>query len=315
MIKADLITGFLGAGKTTFLKLYAAYLFRQGYRVGILENDYGAVNADMLMLSELEGDNCILEMVAGACDADCHRRRFKTKLIALAMSGCDRVIIEPSGIFDVDEFFDSLHESPLDRWYEPGSVITVVDAKTDRELSRDSSYLLASQAAVAGKIVLSKTQSASPEDIKNTVGRLNEALKEVGCDRRISADEVLTKPWSELDDSDFEALTRCGHAEPDFVKRLTEHGGYGTLYFLNRSFDINRLTSAVKAIMSDPSCGEVFRAKGFVSDNGGWLELNATRSQLNVTPTSSGQDIVIMIGENLSEEAIEKYMGTTNNSL
>lgn len=74
MIKADLITGFLGAGKTTFLKLYAAYLLRQGYRVGILENDYGAVNADMLMLSELEGDNCILEMVAGACDADCHRQ-------------------------------------------------------------------------------------------------------------------------------------------------------------------------------------------------------------------------------------------------
>ena len=79
MIKVDLITGFLGSGKTTFIKMYAKHLIDSGLKVGILENDYGAVNVDMMLLKELEGDNCGLEMVAGACDADCHRRRFKTK--------------------------------------------------------------------------------------------------------------------------------------------------------------------------------------------------------------------------------------------
>lgn len=54
------------------------------------------------------------------CDKDCHRRRFKTKLIAMGMCGYDRVLIEPSGIFDMDEFFDALHEEPLDRWYQIG---------------------------------------------------------------------------------------------------------------------------------------------------------------------------------------------------
>ena len=44
MIKIDLITGFLGAGKTTFLKKYARYLLNQGQNIGILENDFGAVN-------------------------------------------------------------------------------------------------------------------------------------------------------------------------------------------------------------------------------------------------------------------------------
>ena len=43
-------------------------------------------------------------MIAGGCDADCHRRRFRTKLIAMGMCGYDRVIVEPSGIYDVDEF-------------------------------------------------------------------------------------------------------------------------------------------------------------------------------------------------------------------
>jgi G3E family GTPase len=57
MIKIDLITGFLGSGKTTFILKYADYLLRQGKRIGILENDYGAVNVDTMLLGGLEGDN------------------------------------------------------------------------------------------------------------------------------------------------------------------------------------------------------------------------------------------------------------------
>ena len=87
MVKVDLITGFLGSGKTTFIKKYAAWLMSQGQNIGILENDFGAVNVDMMLLHDPEGENCELEMVSGGCDADCHRRRFKTKLIAMGM--CD----------------------------------------------------------------------------------------------------------------------------------------------------------------------------------------------------------------------------------
>ena len=85
MVKVDLITGFLGSGKTTFIKKYAQYLIDQGYRIGIIENDFGAVNVDMMLLQDLESENCELEMVAGACDKDCHQRRFKTKLISMGM--------------------------------------------------------------------------------------------------------------------------------------------------------------------------------------------------------------------------------------
>ena len=73
MVKIDLITGFLGSGKTTFIRKYASYLMGQGQNIGILENDYGAINVDMMLLSDLRGDNCVLEMVSGGCDRDCHR--------------------------------------------------------------------------------------------------------------------------------------------------------------------------------------------------------------------------------------------------
>ena len=85
MVTIDLITGFLGSGKTTFIKKYAEYLMNQGLNIGILENDYGAVNVDMMLLQELEGEKCELEMIAGGCDKETHRRRFRTKLIAMGM--------------------------------------------------------------------------------------------------------------------------------------------------------------------------------------------------------------------------------------
>ena len=64
MVKIDLITGFLGSGKTTFIKKYAKYLIDQGLNIGILENDFGAVNVDMMLLQDIAGEKCTLEMVA-----------------------------------------------------------------------------------------------------------------------------------------------------------------------------------------------------------------------------------------------------------
>lgn len=309
MIKIDLITGFLGSGKTTFLKMYARRLLDSGLKIGILENDYGAVNVDMMLLGSLEGENCGLEMVAGACDADCHRRRFKTKLIALGMSGYDRVLVEPSGLFDIDEFFDVLHESPLDRWYEPGNVIAVVDAKLEDDLSDNSAYLLASQAAMSGLVVLSKSQFADENDFEKTVAVLNRAMKKAGCPRSFALSEVLTKPWSMLDDTDFNRIFNCGYRPESFVKLLDDSSNaYQSLYYLDVKADENRLKKLTKILMNDGKFGNVFRIKGFVRKNGGWLELNATRSGISISSTEAGQDIIIVIGESLDKEKIDGIM-------
>ena len=204
MVKIDLITGFLGAGKTTFIKEYASYLLRQGLNIGILENDFGAVNVDMMLLQELQGEKCELEMISGGCDKETHRRRFKTKLISMAMCGYDRVIVEPSGIYDVDEFFDGLREEPLDRWYEIGSVITIVDAGLEENLSDQAEYLLGSEAADAGVIVLSRLDkdNACEEQENRIISHVNRSLERIGCTRRIEK-EVIAKDWDMLTEEDF----------------------------------------------------------------------------------------------------------------
>ncbi|MGN0341195.1 MAG: GTP-binding protein [Roseburia sp.] len=306
MIKIDLITGFLGAGKTTFLKKYARYLMDRGQNICILENDYGAVNVDMMLLQDLRGETCELEMVAGGCDADCHRRRFKTKLIAMGMCGYDRVLIEPSGIFDVDEFFDALYEEPLDRWYEIGNVITIVDARMERSLSREAEYLLGSQAASAGKIVLSHGQEATGEDISETLEQINHALESISCKRRFCQDDLLQKNWDDLDETDFKEILSCGYETENYVKNWEEDSlGFTSLYYMDMHLKRQELQDAVKRILTDPACGHVFRIKGFLkSEDGQWLELNATRETFRLEPIALGQEVIIVIGEGLVDEKI-----------
>ena len=214
MVQVDLITGFLGAGKTTFLRRYVRYLVEQGHNVCILENDFGAVNVDAMLVQDLLGPRCDLETISGGCDCDTHQRRMRTKLISLAMQGFDRVIIEPSGIFDVDEFFDILHDEPLDKWYRMGNVIAIVDAKQEQQLSPQSAYLLASETANAGMVVLSRSQLATPAEMDSTVNYLNHALEQNGCARRFGAD-VLRKNWEDLTPQDLAAVAACGSKQDD----------------------------------------------------------------------------------------------------
>lgn len=79
MVQVDLITGFLGAGKTTFLRKYAAYLVAQGHSVCILENDFGAVNVDAMLVQDLLGERCEIETISGGCgcrQASCEKLHF-----------------------------------------------------------------------------------------------------------------------------------------------------------------------------------------------------------------------------------------------
>ena len=312
MVKIDLITGFLGSGKTTFIKKYAKYLLDKGMNIGILENDFGAVNVDMLLLQELMGDNCELEMISGGCDKETHRRRFRTKLIAMGMCGYDRVIVEPSGIYDVDEFFDVLHDEPLDRWYEIGNVITIVDVKLEEDLSEEADYLLASEAANAGSIILSRAEDASAEQIENTIQHLNKALEKVHCKRKLEK-EIWRRDGKELSKADFDIILNSGYVAENYQKMdFDGEQNFESLYFMELKISETELKDRIEKMMQDPKCGEIFRVKGFAKrKNDSWVELNATGHEISMRPIENGQEVVIVIGENLKEDKIRDYLKKT----
>ena len=309
MIKVDLITGFLGSGKTTFIRKYAQHFIDQGKRIGILENDYGAVNVDMMLLKDMRSDNLELEMVAGACDMDCHMRRFKTKLISMAMSGYDRVIIEPSGVFDVDEFFDVLNEEPLDKWYEIGSVIAIVDSRLESNLSDISDYYLSSQIANSGIILLSRTQLATPEEINATKEHILLAKEKAKLYRKNLMDIIFEKPWDELTSEDFDLFSNAGYRMSSYVKLLNrDQTNYSTLYFLDTPMDKASVLNYIEALFTNKAYGDVFRIKGFFMEGNTWYQVNATSKESLISPIPDGQQVLIVIGENLSEGSIKELI-------
>ncbi len=311
MVQVDLITGFLGAGKTTFLRSYVRWLNAKGQRVCILENDFGAVNVDVMLLQDLLGDACDIETISGGCDCDTHQRRMRTKLISLAMQGFDRVLVEPSGIFDVDEFYDVLRDEPLDRWYTLGNVIAIVDALLEPQLSPQGEYLLASEAASAGMVLMSRCQLAAPGQAEATLAHLNRALETCHCARRFAADtDALCKPWDALTEADMQRLDSCGHRQASYVKlHFDEHEAFTSLYFMELHLTLPQLQTAARALFADPACGHILRIKGFLQTTDGWQELNATRDTMTVCPIPDGQEVLILIGEGLDRTSIEKHIG------
>lgn len=310
MAKVDLITGFLGSGKTTFIKRYARYLLGRGERLGIIENDYGAISVDRMLLDEELGDECEIEMVVAA-DEDCYKRRFKTKLISMGMLGFDRVIVEPSGIFDVDEFFDVLHEEPLDRWYEVGNVVAIVDAGLTGDLSEESKYLLASQVAGAGSIVLSKTDGMGSKELEKTIDRLNQLMQQFECDREIMPQQVLKKHWEELTGADFEEIAQGHYVSAGFVKRpfVSLPDSYQSLFYYHLAMGEEQIVSMTEELFSHDDYGEIYRIKGYISSGDhGWIKLNATKKEREIERVEAGQEVLIVIGEKMNRERIGEYI-------
>ena len=312
MPQIDLITGFLGSGKTTFIKKYARFLIDQGLTVGILENDYGAINIDMVLLEDLMGDNCDVEMIVGGDGIISHRRRFATKLISMAMMGFDRIIVEPSGIYDTDEFFDAMSEDPLCKWYTPGSLVAIVDAGMEDELSEESEYLLVSQTANAGKIVLSHCQdlegTETPEETTDRILKhLNRALDKYQCDRRLDAQDILAKDWDSLTREDFASIAVGGMIPADHVKIPVEHeNGYGTLFYFGTRMDEEKLRRCIAKTLGNPACGNVMRIKGFVrTGDDSRVQINATRRETKIEPTVFAREVLIVTGEDLHRDCID----------
>ena len=307
-VKIDLITGFLGAGKTTFLLRYARYLMAQGMKIGILVYDHGAINVDLPFLKELRGENCELETIAGACDPDCHRRRFRTRLIAMAMSGYDRVIIEPSGVFDMDEFFDTLQDAPLDRQYDVGNVIAIIDAGLEENSSEEEDFFLASQAACAGRVVLSKVQLASHEEIESTLCHLRRAEERIKS-RLTPDDQILIKDWDNLIEADLDALMNCGYQSPEYVKTIAGmHTEFQSLSFLDIPLDGDDLRAKTAQLFSNPEYGRIIRVKGFFRDGQEWYQLNATTQRTHIEGIPETRSAIIVIGSALNENEISRVL-------
>ena len=131
------------------------------------------------------------------------------------------MLIEPSGIYDVDEFFGVMDEDVVRKGCEIGCVLTIVDAGMPEALSGESEYLMCTQLLAAGTVILSKTQLREPDAPAKTVERLNALIASFGGGRVLR--EVCAKNWDDLTDADFEAFGRSGYSRAGHSRVTMDH--------------------------------------------------------------------------------------------
>ena len=256
-------------------------------------------------------ESCGMEMIVGGDGMEAHQRRMRTKLIAMAMSGYERVIVEPSGIFDVDELFDLLYEDPIDRWYEMGNVLTVLDTGLSDTMTDEADYLLASQCACAGRLILSRTQLYDTDRQASVIGHVNAAMEKIGSKRRFSLEEdVETKDWDSLTSEDLDRLSQSGFVRDSYVKQpVIENGHFASRFCFYLELSEDALREKINGIFSDPECGGVFRIKGFMhTAEDRWIQINATKEATEISTCDPAENVLIVIGENMDKAVLGKYL-------
>lgn len=306
MVTVDLITGFLGAGKTTFIHKYLHYLKKKGIRVRIIENEFGDVSVDTQFLKD---EDCEVDDLAGLCMCCVGKDAFIRMLIESAESGCDRIIVEPSGIYDVDEFFEVLSLPQVSRVCEIGSILTIADPMGMRYMTDESEYLMFAQLLASGMILMSKTQWLKEDEIEKAIEEMNEIMREKGCDNGLMA-EVCVKPWEELDDDDFEEFMDAGYARFVHDREMFSHSDtFQSIMVRGNAENDEDMRRRIEGIFESPACGVVYRIKGFAKERSGqWYEINCTAETYSIEKIAPTHGVLVVIGQHLNEREIKERL-------
>ena len=187
MTKIDIISGFLGAGKTTLIKKLLKDALA-GTKVVLIENEYGEIGIDGGFLKESGIE--IREMNAG-CICCSLVGDFGTSLReVMAAYAPERILIEPSGVGKLSDVMRAINDASEHTEMHLNSAAAVVDASKCKVYLKNFGEFFNNQIAYAGTIILTRTDKVSEEKIAECVELLREYNKDA---------TIITTPIAELD--------------------------------------------------------------------------------------------------------------------
>lgn len=186
MTKVDIISGFLGAGKTTFIKKLINEVFT-GEKLVLIENEFGEIGIDGGFLKDAGIE--ITEMNSGCICCTLVGDFSKALQKVIEEYHPDRVLIEPSGVGKLSDVARAVEDVKADADIEITGRITVVDGKKARMYLKNFGEFFEDQVKHASTIVISRTQMMTDEKIEDCVHMLREENTEAS---------IISTPWEEL---------------------------------------------------------------------------------------------------------------------
>ena len=213
MTKIDIISGFLGAGKTTLIKKLLAEAY-QGEKLVLIENEFGEISIDGGFLKESGVQ--ISEMSSGCICCSLVGDFNKALKDVAEQFHPDRILIEPSGVGKLSDVIVAVENTAAEAPdLKLNSFVTVADASKVKVYMKNFGEFYNNQIESAGTIVLSRTQKLSREKLEAAVVLLREKNPDAA---------ILTTPWDELEGKTIlSAIEKVSLADELLAKMRAEH--------------------------------------------------------------------------------------------
>ena len=213
MTKIDIVSGFLGAGKTTLIKKLLAEAF-QGEKLVLIENEFGEISIDGGFLKDSGVQ--ISEMSSGCICCSLVGDFGKALKDVQAQFHPDRILIEPSGVGKLSDVIVAVQNTVADiPDMKLNSFVTVADATKVKGYMKNFGEFYNNQIESAGAIILSRTQKLTQEKLEAAAALLREKNPTAA---------ILTTPWDQLDgQAILAAVEKVSLADELLEKMRAEH--------------------------------------------------------------------------------------------
>ena len=328
MTKIDIISGFLGAGKTTFIKKLLEEAIA-GEQVVLIENEFGEIGIDGGFLKDSGIE--IREMNSGCICCSLVGDFGASLAEVLTQYKPERIIIEPSGVGKLSDVMKAVIDVSADMDVELNSAVTIVDAAKCKMYMKNFGEFFNNQIENAGTIVLSRTDITDASKIQKDV----EMIREKNANA-----VIITTPLDQLDGSQLlEIIEKKDTMLDDLLAEVREsrrhdeechehhhHDGCGHEHHHHHADEVftswgmetivpvthEQLEDVLKRLSNTREFGDVLRAKGMLptENPGEWLYFDLVPEQYEIRggrPDYTGK--VCVIGASLKEEELNSVFG------
>ena len=213
MTKIDIVSGFLGAGKTTLIKKMLSEAY-QGEKLVLIENEFGEISIDGGFLKDAGVQ--ISEMSSGCICCSLVGDFGRALVDVQKQFSPDRILIEPSGVGKLSDVILAVENTVKDvPEMKLNSFVTVADASKVKVYMKNFGEFYNNQIETAGTIILSRTQKVSPEKLEAAVALLREKNRDAA---------IITTPWDQLDGKTILAAMEKVSLADELMERIrAEH--------------------------------------------------------------------------------------------
>ena len=215
MTKIDIISGFLGAGKTTFIKKMIDEAF-QGEQIVLIENEFGEVGIDGGFLKDAGIQ--ITEMNSGCICCSLVGDFGKNLNEVITKYHPDRILIEPSGVGKLSDVMKSVIDIEKEQDVKLNALVTVVNALKASKQMKAFGEFFNNQIEYATTVILSRSQNATPEQLEfcvKQIQKLNPNAAIITTDWNAIGGVQILKVMEGQDNLEMKVLAEARHAQDE----------------------------------------------------------------------------------------------------